>query len=334
MDANLATGACNNRVLFCLILPALRLAISKLSVIFQQIKSEDETMRFISVLRRVGRKCRGCRTRELELDRLSARLESVATQLQVLSGAVQVGPNDKAVDAQRDARNFRLANQTFYLTCGTAALTGFTLAALMLQAYLAQSSLEETQNEQRAWVRVSLELADLSWSTSPDHRSASASMGVRFKMSNVGHLPAFNVRSIIHGFYVIGPKGAINININRVCDSVEKNTKAVEQDVFPGENRQIGPVDIPNRTVFSDSLAASHEDDASPIPNDDFAIFVLYGCVVYKLQSGGGFHKSGFEDIIVHTPKNTRQILGFFPNQVPPLDEIKLYPTGSPSDTN
>lgn len=160
-------------------------------------------------------------------------------------------------------------------------------------------------------------------------------MGVKFSMSNSGHLPAFNVRSIIHGYLKLVPyKASLNIDTNLTCKTLENDKTALESTMFPGENTFRGPVDVPNRTRFSKSLELSHNEDATLVPNGIPVILALYGCVLYKTSSDGPFHKTAFKYIVFYEPPGTREILGFFPTVVPPLNEIKLLNLQSPLDIN
>lgn len=269
------------------------------------------------------------------MNTLATQVQRLAFQVEVLADLVRVSPEEKAVSADKDARDFRIAKYNLLLGICTSILTLLSLGALGTQAYFAQRTLDETESEQRAWVRVSLQPNDLTWLKTKDRNSSSVSMGVKFSVSNSGHLPAFNVRSIIYGYLKPIPyKDSINIDTNLICKTLEKDNHAVESTIFPGENAFRGPVDIPNQTQFSASLDLLHNEDAALVPNGSPVILALYGCVLYKTSFNGPFHKTAFADIVFHGLPGSREILGFFPTVVPSLNEIKLLNLQSPLDIN
>jgi len=205
-----------------------------------------------------------------------------------------------------------------------------------ISAWIFNDQLEEARMERRAWVKVEPETVNgftvlfLPPGVKPLPEADRGFVDIVFRITNVGHAPAFNVRFNIWGFVFFKGHTDMLAEQHQRCESIRRT---------PLDNPGRGTVIFPGDHVLDTDLSlgahmvagATNSDVDKALADGDGRTFpfYIYGCVDYAWENGGPTHyQTGIVYQVSHISQNAAGINtmdALSPTQSLPGNEVKLY---------
>jgi hypothetical protein len=280
-------------------------------------------------------------TEETDAHAMAGRLHAIASQLHAQKEEY------RRLDRKRELREVV-----------TIVVIALTAAFAFGSDWIFYRQLVEMQAERRPWIKVepskiggleAFALQDTDkippWALSGVMRGR---LNVAFKLTNVGHAPAFNVRfqywallpvRTPTGIYMIDWQKDLFVKQHIMCEQFSRErsdelTLRAGITVFPDDGVLSTDIGVGGAMFSQQDINLSiREDRGTLLTQKGFMIF-LYGCADYTLEDGAAeHHQTGFGYVVRHRshfPNGEEVWETFFkPDEGVSGDDIKLYPVPS-----